>query len=923
LPVWRHPAGLTGRHTERGVLDQLVDAIRRTGESRALVVHGEAGVGKTALLEYLAGHAPGCRVARAAGIQSEMELAFAGLHQLCAPMLDHLERVPAPQRGALQTAFGMSAGPTPDRFLIGLAVLSLMSDIAEDQPLVCLIDDEQWLDHASAQVLAFVARRLGAESVSLVFAARVPSSELAGLPELVVAGLPLADARALLGSVLPSPLDEQVRDRILAETRGNPLALLELPRALTSAELAGGYGVSGSVPLSGRIEESFKRRLLMLPTSTQRLLLLAAAEPLGDPVLAFGGAERLGIGAEAADAAESEGLLEIGARVTFRHPLVRSAVYRTAPPRDRREVHRALAAETDPRLDPDRRAWHLAQASLGPDEDVASELARSAARAQTRGGLAAAAAFLERSAALTPAPARRAQRALAAAQANARAGAFDAALRLLATAEAGPLEELERAGADLLRGQIAFASKRGRDAPPLLLKAARRLEQLDIGLARETYLEALSAAQYAAGLVTEGGLRDVAEAAGAAPPPSRPAGAPDLLLDGLALLITEGHAAAAPTLKRAVSAFSGEGVSAEEGARWLWLAWTATHILRDDRAWHDLTTRGVQLARNAGALDVLPSALSQSAGMNLFEGDFAAAALCEEAEGLAKATGSALAPYVPLANAAFRGLEGQASELAETTTRDVLARGEGAGLSFVPWATAVLYNGLARYEDALAAAHRACEDPYALWSTWATVELVEAAARTGTGAGAAHALERLSDSTRPSGTDWALGIEARTRALLSEGETAERLYREALDRLGRTRIRWELARAHLLYGEWLRRERRRIDAREQLHTAYDTFLTMGAEGFAERARIELEATGETARKRTPAARHEKLTAQEAQIARLARDGLSNPEIGARLFISPHTVQYHLRKVFTKFGITSRSQLDIVLPKNPAAVQRPR
>ncbi|MCU1428780.1 MAG: ATP-dependent transcriptional regulator, MalT-like, LuxR family [Actinomycetia bacterium] len=902
------------------MLDRLLEAVRG-GESRVLVVRGEPGVGKTALLEYVDGQASGCRVARAAGVQSEMELAFAALHQLCAPMLDHLERLPAPQRDALSTAFGLTSGAAPARFLVGLAVLGLLSDVAEEGPLVCLVDDAQWLDRASLQALEFVARRLLAESVALVCAARQSGTDepLAGSPELVVRGLTHGDARALLGSVIGWPLDERVRDRIIAETRGNPLALLELPRGLTPANLAGGFGLPSAQALPRRIEDSFQRRLAALPPKTQRLLLLAAADPVGESALVWRAADRLGIGIEAADAAESEGLLEFDTRVTFRHPLVRSAIYRSASPAARREVHRALAEATDPQLDPDRRAWHRAHAAPGPDEDIASELEYSAGRAQARGGLAAAAAFLERSAALTPEPSRRAERALTAAGAQAQAGAFDAALQLLAAAEAGPLGELERARADLLRGQIAFASSRGSDAPPLLLKAARRLEPLDVELSRETYLEALSAAAYAGSLATGGDLREAAEAARTAPPTAQPVGADDLLLDGLALLITEGHAAAAPTLKQALNEFGSDDVSADDAVRWIWLAVPAAQALWDDKSWGLLSTRHVQLARDAGALGVLPMAFTQRAGMHLYEGDFAAAALLiEEAGAITEATGIQLAPYAPLALAAFRGQERQASALIETTTRELVRRGEGAGLTFIHWTNAILYNGLGRFQDALEAAQRADENPdeRRWWvSTWAMVELIEAATRSGVPEQAAGALTRLSESTRASGSDWALGIEAGARALLSDGQTSERLYREALDRLGGTRVRFALARAYLLYGEWLRRERRRTDAREQLHTAQDMFITMGAEGFAGRAERELVATGEAGRKRAVVTTSQ-LTAQEECVARLARDGLSNPEIGARLFISPRTVGYHLRKVFMKLGITSRMQLERVLGSDP-------
>jgi DNA-binding CsgD family transcriptional regulator len=909
---------LLGRSSECAKLDRLLEAVRG-GESQVLVLRGEPGVGKSALLELVVARATGCRVARAAGVQSEMELAFAGLHQLCSPTLDRLERLPAPQRGALETAFGLTGGAAPDRFLVGLAVLGLLSEVAEEQPLVCLVDDAQWLDRESLHTLEFVARRLFAESVGLIFAARPAEQEqpLAGLPELVIEGLRDGDARGLLHSVIKWPLDDRVRDRIVAETRGNPLALLELPRGLTPTELAGGFGLPGAPPLAGRIEESFQRRLAPLPVMTKRLLLVAAAEPLGDAILVWRAAERLAIDPEVASAAESERLVEFGTRVTFRHPLVRSAIYRSASLQERREVHRALAEATDPGLNPDRRAWHLAQAAPGPDEEVALELERSAGRAQARGGLAAAAAFLERSAALTLDPGRRAARALAAARANAQAGAFDAALRLLATAEAGPLAELDQARVELLRGQIAFASSKGGDASPLLLKAARHFEPIDVGLARDTYLEALSAAVYAARFVTGGVLREAAEAARAAPPASQPSNAPDLLLDGVALLITDGYAAGAPTLKRALSAFSGESGSREEALRWLWLACPIAIRLWDDESWDLLSTRHVDLAWDAGALGILPIALNQRAGLCLYKGDFAAAAsMIEEAKAISEAAGSQLPPYASLGLAAFRGREVEASALIEASTADVRADGEGPTL--LQWANAVFYNGLGRYQDARAAAQRACEHEGLGVFGWGLVELVEAGARSGGREVATAALERLAERTRASATDWALGIEARSRALVSDGQAAGPLYREAIERLSRSRIAIHLARAHLLYGEWLRRERRRAEAREQLRTAHEMFITMGAEAFAERTRRELLAAGETARKRVIETSSQ-LTAQEAQVARLARDGLTNPEIGARLFISPSTVQYHLSKVFMKLNISSRMQLHRALPSDASMV----
>ena len=898
---------LLDRLRERGALSELLD-VARAGRSGVLVLRGEPGVGKTALLEYAIESAAGLRVARVAGVESEMELAFAALQQLCAPMLGTLAGLPDPQRDALGVAFGLKLGAAPDRFLVGLAALSLLSEVAEQQPLLCVIDDGQWLDRASAQALAFVARRLLAEPVALVFATREPVEEYRGLPELLVGGLREGDARELLSSVIRGPLDERVRDRIVAETRGNPLALLELPRGVPG--VAGVDGVAGS---SRGIEESFRRRLEVLPAATQRLMLVAAAKPAGDPALVWRAAERLGIGAAAVAPAADAGLLAIGERVTFRHPLVRSAVYRAASPPERRAAHQALAGATDPQADPDRRAWHRAQATLGPDEEVAAELERSASRAEARGGLAAAAAFLERSAALTLDPVRRAERALAAAQATYQAGAFDATLGLLATAEAGPPDQLRRARADLLRGQIAFASSRGSDAPPLLLKAARQFEPLDSRLARETYLDALAAATFAGRLALGGGMREVAEAARMAPPPG-PARGPDLLLDGISLVICEGYPAGAPVLRRAVSAFRGTDVSTEEGLRWLWLASYAAVIVLDYASFDVLSDRQVTLGRDAGALIALPIAFNTRATVHLFAGEFTeAASLAARAESVAEATGSSIAPYGALGLAVFRGREAQATQLIQTATDDAGRRGEGGGLSLVQWAAAVLCNSLGRYEQALAAAQRASEDsPAVQFASGALVELVEAAVRSAVPERAAGAVQRLSGIARACGTDWALGAEARSRALVSDGAAAENLYREAIGRFGRTRLRVDLARAHLLYGEWLRRERRRRDARDQLASAYEIFDSVGAAAFAERARIELRAAGGHARQhaiQTP----DTLTAQEALIARLAGEGASNPQIAAQLFISRATVAYHLRKVFTKLGVSSRSELAPALP----------
>jgi DNA-binding CsgD family transcriptional regulator len=903
---------LLGRAEECALLDGLVADVRR-GESRSLVLRGEAGIGKTALLGHLAGAATGLTVVRAVGVESEMELAFASLHQLCAPLLDRLESLPGPQRDALRVVFGLTAGPAPDRFLVGLAVLSLVSEAAERRPLLCLVDDAQWLDRTSALTLAFVARRLLAEPVGLVFAAREPGEELRDLPELELRGLADGDARALLSATARFALDTRIRDRIIAETRGNPLALLELPRGFTPTQLTGGFGLPEPGDLQKRIEKSYVRRLETLPDDARRLLLIAAAEPVGDPQLLRRACERLGIELSASDA--TDGLLVVDERVAFRHPLARSAVYRAASGPERRTAHLALAEVTNREADPDRRAWHLAAAADGPDEAVASELERSADGARARGGLAAAAALLRRAVALTGDDARRAGRALAAAQASLGAGAFDVARGLLAAADDGPLDELGRARVDLLRAELAFAERRGGDAPLLLLQAATRLETLDLRLSRDTYLEAWGAALFAGPLAGPGGtLLDVSRAAAAAPDPPGPPLPRDLLLDGLARVFTEGRPAAAPVLRCAVAAFASARVSAEEMLRWGWLATRAANILWDQDRCLEIGRRAVQIARDSGALEVLGVADNTYGQAAAFAGDLATAALlAAEVDAVKEATLTRIAPHAGLALAGIRGREDDATELIEGMVAAAAAGGQGTAVDYARWASSVLMNGLGRYDEALAAAAAASEGtPELSVASWALSELIEAATRTENTALARDALARLDAHTRASDSDWALGVHARSRALVSEGHAAEALYREGIERLGCTPLRPELARTHLLYGEWLRRENRRVDARAQLRAAHELFLAIGMEAFAERARGELLATGERVRRRTAETRDD-LTPQERQIARLARDGLSNPEIGAQLFLSPRTVEWHLRKVFTKLGIRSRRELSRALP----------
>jgi DNA-binding CsgD family transcriptional regulator len=903
---------LLGRHAECVALDQLLTDVR-AGRSRVLVLRGEAGVGKSALLGYLSDRLEGLDVAKALGVESEMELAYSGLHQLCAPMLDRLDRLPTPQRTALATVFGLSEGPAPDRFLVGLAALTLFADLAERQPLVCIVDDAQWLDQTSAQILGFVARRLLAERVAIVVAARtgIGDGVLTGLPELHVGALGESDALALLLANLQGPLDAAVCERIVAESHGNPLALLELPRTWSVAELAGGFGLPDSLPVAGRIEESYLRRLRLLPSDTQLLVLAAAAEPVGDPVLFRRAAQTLEIDMAAVEAAAEAGLLSVGRRVEFAHPLVRSSTYRSAAEHDRHRVHRALGDATDAETDPDRRAWHRAQATPGPDEEVAAELERSAGRAQARGGVAATAAFRQRAVALTQDPLRRAERALAAAEASLQAGAFDDALRLIATAEAGALDDFQHARLDLLRGHLAFASAFVSDAPALLLEAARRLEAFDPALARETYLIAWFAACTAGSSAESDVMKEICDAVQALPQQAVAPHALDLLLDGLTLLTSEGRVAATPVLQHAATELA--NMPAGDVLRWGWAAPAASNAVWDYEGSLAIATRNLQIIRQAGAFAELPLHILALGLARTMIGDFAgAAAVMSETEGIEAATGRRTV-YALQGLLALQGKEAEASALIASVTEQAASLGQKPEAIMAHWAAAVLYNGLARYGEAKAAAEQATSNSYDPWTPPRTLpELVEAAVRTGDAEMANDALDRLTSTTQPAGTDYALGIEARSRALLSDGAAAEALYREAIERFGRTRLRPELARAHLLYGEWLRREGRRVDAREQLRSAYDMCAAIGMEAFAGRARRELLATGETVRKRSIETRNQ-LTPQEEQIARLARDGLTNPEIGAQLFISARTVEWHLRKVFTKLDIGSRRQLRTALP----------
>ncbi len=898
---------LLGRKDERVALNRLLGSARE-GRSAVLVLHGDPGVGKTALLEYALEAGEDFRVLRTAGAEGEAELDYASLQALCSPILAFLDRLTDPQRDALLVAFGLRAGQAPSPFLIGLAVLGLFSEAANQQPLLCVVDDGQWLDDASARALVFVARRLLAERIAIVFATREVGSGFARLPELSVEPLGRPDARALLESVLGGRLDASVVERIIAETGGNPLALLELPHGLTPAQLAGGFGLPAALPLSAGIERAFTRRLARLPPDTRRLLLLAAAEPVGDAALLWRAAQRFGIPETAILAAESEGLLTLDGTVMFRHPLVRSAVYGAADPNERREVHRALADATDPDRDPDRRAWHRAQTLSKPDEEVAAELEMSAARAQARGGFAAAAAFLERAMILTPEQQRRSRRALAAAQAKLQAGALDEALRLVATAEAGILSVVEQARASLLRGQISFLVTRSGDAVALLLHAAEQFREVEPALARETYLEALTAAIFAGTLAGAGATSsDVAAAAASAAPPASDPRGPDLLLKGLVAIFSDAYPVAVPILRQAQSAVEDIMAPAEQ-LRWMWAATVATQYLWDDEGWERLSELHLRLVRETGALSELPIALGHRGQMHVFAGELTlAASHQEEIYEVTELTGSSVAPYHGVSFAAMRGREVEARQTFDTARAEAIGRGEGAGLSFIDWAESILYNGLGKFAEALTAARRVVGHTELVSSNWAMPEMIEAAVRVGAFELAAETDGLLIDRSRASGTDWALGIAARSHALVAEDTRAGDFYVEAIERLGRTRIAVDLARSHLLYGEWLRRQSRRIDARAELRIAYEMFSDFGMEAFAERARVGLLAGGERVPKGAVETLNE-LTPQESQVARLAAHGNTNREIAAQLFISTSTVEYHLAKAFRKLDIKSRTQL---------------
>ena len=908
---------IVGRDAELGHLRELLAEVR-SGHSRSLVLRGEPGIGKSALLEWAGASAAGFLVLGAVGVESDMELPYAGLQQLCAPILSARATLPQHQRHALETALALDAGPPPERFLVGLAVAGMLTSAATDRPVLCLVDDVQWLDAVSAQTLSFVARRLGDAPVGIVFAARQPVDGLTQAGELVLTGLSGDDARTLLSSAYAGRLDDAIRDRIVSEARGNPLALLELPKGVHAAKLAGGYH-RPDVQAVGELERHYARQIEALPPPTRLFLLLAAAEPVGDTALLISAARRLGMSPQTVVPAEAAGLIEMGVRARFRHPLMRTAAYRAGSVSERRQVHAALAAAIDGTVDPDRLAWHRAYAIEGTDADVAAELERSAVRVRRRGGTAAAAAFLTRSVELTADPATRSTRALTAAEALHDVASFESAREMLTTAALAPVDDEGRGRIAQLRARLTLRGIRGGsvaesldDTVDRFSEAARFFAATATESAYEAHLEALTTAMYAG----RSGNRTAAAAAAVTRTATvgAPTGVAAVLAGALAQRISAGPAVAMPAMRRAVDRATAAFTAAKAaGPGQLWLAFPIAHEVLTHEVWdldsaRSISAAAVRLAEDTGALTVLPTALVSRAGIHLLEGEFdSARALFAECDRITAATGHTPIRYHELALAAWTGDEQVAMRLIGGAQRDAAARGEGRVIALTAYATAVLHNGMGRYQVALQALQNACRHEDLGIHAWNLVELVESAARADETAVAKSALEELEERTAAAGTDWALGVGARSRALLSTGRHAQDHFDEALARLQGTRVAVHLARTHLLYGEWLRRENRRTDARHQLRQAFAMFTDFGAAAFADRARRELLATGEKHRKR-PASSGDELTAQEEQIAELAAAGLTNGEIAAQMFISAHTVEWHLRKVFTKLGITSRRQL---------------
>ncbi|MET0700347.1 MAG: AAA family ATPase [Mycobacterium sp.] len=912
---------LIGRQGEQRLLGELVDGVRH-GRSGVVVVRGEPGIGKTALLGDVATRHRDFRVIRINGAETEMELAYSGVQQLCDPLMEFSSRIPSPQRTALEVALGLRSGPVPDRLLVGLAVLTLVSEAGNDHAMMCLIDDAQWVDDASLKVLAIVARRLVADRVAMIFAARdrEGAQVLPGFPELRLDGLSATEARNLLNDVFPGQIDERVRETVITEAGGSPLALLELHRALTPEELAGGYGLTTASSRLARIEQTYGRQIRELPSATRLLLLIAAAEPAGRPAWLWAAADLLGVGIATAAPAEGVKLVTANGGISFRHPLIRSVVYQHASLPDRRRVHAALASAIGDDDAREHRAWHRAQAAAAPDEDVAAELEYCAARAGARGGSAAAATFLATAASLTPEARHRTQRALSAAAAKLDAGAQEAAGQLLAMALQAPPDEFADARIELLRTQLALSTTPITDAPQLLLASAQRLAHFDATSARETYLQAVMAAVHAGRLATEQGnsAAAVAEIARTAPT-AESITSVDLLLDGLIVRLTEGFTAAAPLLRRAIDLYLREEAAGTADPRWHDTTHRVSLDLFDRETYSYLAGRQLESLRAAGALSVLPTALLTNASLLVTKARFdEAAVLLEEANGIVTATTGAPLPItgVHCHLEAYRGQEDRCQRIIKATIANGTARGAGSEIAGALHAQAVLLNGLGKYHEALSAAvSAAAYDDIAMCGV-ALIELVEAASKCGEMSTATEATNRLLERTESSPTAYAAAVAARCAALVGHGDAAELLYRTAIARITECNDALvQLPRTHLLYGEWLQGEGRQNEAQEELRHAVEMFTVMGAEGFADRARRGLRATG-AAVGNGSRRRSMDLTTQEFHIATLASDGHTSREIGSTLFLSRRTVEWHLGKIFAKLNVTSRRQLRVVLFEAP-------
>jgi len=909
------PLGLLGRSQERHRLTDLLQSAQ-AGRGIALVIQGEAGIGKSALLDDLAANAGDVLVCRVAGVESEMELPFAALEHLCGPLLGHVVDLRVLHRGTLEKAFGLTTGPRPDLFMVGMAVLDLIAAVTRSQTMLWLVDDAQWLDQASRQTVGFVCRRLRGERLAAVVAVRDTKGarDLTGLPQLRLQGLSRQEAGRLFDSVVTGPTDALVRDRIIAETRGNPLALLELPRSWTTAELVEGFSESERVPGDLQLERAFAKRLGDLPVDTRRLLTLAAAEPKGDPALLWSAAKEMGLDWRAAGAAEAQGLAEFSQHVHFRHPLVRAAAYRTAPLKDRLAAHVALAAATDPVDDPDRRAWHRASSTVAQDECIALELQQSAERARARGGLVAAAAMLERAAALTPDPRLRDERTLAAARAQRAAGALQSALRLLDTLDRAPRSDLLSAYVERLRGKIAFDQKRGAEAAELLLSAAGRLRRLDLTMARETQFEALAAAVWSAPQCGNDLVRKAAAAALELPTGADGGSTSDLLMRGLATRITEGYATAAPLLQGALEAARGHHSAAADLDDLLWLAGNRMAGMLAAESWDFETSRllaqrQVNATREAGALVQLQFALNFLANNVVLAGDVhTAEALVDEERWLATITGVPPVAYGGLLVEACREDPSLSAPMVQAALAAATKQGEGRVVAFLHYVNAVLNNGLGRHRDALLSARRVIEGDTLGYQSFAIGELAEAAFRVGDRDQLRASLTWMGVRVEATPTSWALGMWARVQAFNEHSAAAEALYLQALEHFADTPLRVEVARSHLLLGEWLHRQGMKERASEHLGEALDAFRELGLRAFAKRARRGLVAT----QRRRPHPLIDDpgvhLTQKELEIAELAQRGLSNREIGARLYLSHRTVEWHLGNVFAKVRVASRRQL---------------